>query len=98
MAMKEDLSTLASDSLRSMHLQFTTQPETPSELANFLSPMLPNFPNLRILSLDEKFAQFPLEALAPLLRTGIDVTKWVPEFLHPARWEFPSESVNIFSF
>ena len=96
--MKEDLSTLASDSLRSLHLQFTTQPETSLELANFLSPMLPNFPHLRILSLDEKFAQFPLEALAPLLRTGINVTKWVPEFLHPAKWEFPSESVNIFSF
>lgn len=97
-AMKDDLSTLASDSLRSLHLQFTAQPETPSELATFLSPMVPNFPHLRTLSLDEKFAQFPLEALSPLLRTGINVTKWVPEFLQPAKWEFPSESVNIFSF
>ncbi|KAG0721426.1 hypothetical protein GWK47_046499 [Chionoecetes opilio] len=98
MAMKDNLSSLSSDSLRLLYLQFASQPETPSDLINFLRPLVPNFPRLLTLSLDEKYAEFPLEALAPMLNTGIDVTKWVPEFLHPSKWEFPSESMNIFNF
>ena len=96
--MKNQLSGLSSDSLRSLHLQFTTQPDTSSDLFSFLQPLLPNFPKLHTLSLDEKYVQFPLEALAPLLRTRIDVTKWVPEFLSPLKWDFPSEYTNIFNF
>ncbi|KAK7071753.1 hypothetical protein SK128_000345 [Halocaridina rubra] len=91
----DDFSNLSSLSVRILHLQFCSE-LTLGGLQVTLRQLLPNFPNLKTLSLDEKEGTIPFESLASVCRTGINITQRRPEFFHIPKWDSSCGFQNSF--
>ncbi|XP_045617543.2 uncharacterized protein [Procambarus clarkii] len=95
--MEDEFVLLSSDSVKTLHLQFCSDLGSLSALQIFLQHLLPNFPNLRTLSLDERDGTLDFESLAPVCRAEISVTRWKPEFFQLPKWDSSCGSQNTFS-
>ncbi|KAG7175055.1 hypothetical protein Hamer_G015273 [Homarus americanus] len=95
--MEDDFALLSSDAVQTLHLQFCCDLGSLSALHFFLQRLLPNFPNLRTLSLDERDGTLDSESLAPVCRGAINVTRWKPEFFQLPKWDSTCGSHNTFS-
>lgn len=92
----EQFARVSSESVQTLHLQFCFDLGSLSALDFFLKHLLPNFPNLRTLSLDERDGNFDFESMAPVCKTGVNVTRWTPEFFQLPKWDSSTNSHNTF--
>ena len=85
---------LSSRTVRALHLEYYSTVNLGS-LQMFLQRILPNFPNLRNLSLDVKEGAIQFESLSSLCRTEISITQRRPEFFQLPKWEGCCGSHNL---
>lgn len=97
MDMEDEFALLSSDAVTTLHLQFCSSLGSVSALHFFLQHLLPNFPNLRMLSLEERDGSFDSESLASLCRRSINVTRWKPEFFQLPKWDSSCGPQNTFA-
>ncbi|XP_064122333.1 uncharacterized protein LOC135226578 isoform X1 [Macrobrachium nipponense] len=94
--MVEEFRCLSSSTVRTLHLQFCSEVSL-GRLHILLQRTLPNFPNLRTLSLDVKEGVMQFEGLACVCHTGINVTQRKPEFFQLPKWDSSRGSQNNFA-
>lgn len=95
--MEKDFCLLTSRSVKTLHLQLCSHLGNLSNLKFFLQHLLPNFPNLRALSLDHRDGTLDFELLAPVCQAEINVTRCKPEFFQLPKRDCSCGSRNTFS-
>ncbi|XP_037800008.1 uncharacterized protein LOC119594958 [Penaeus monodon] len=94
---EEEFAVLTSASVRNLHLQFCFELGSLSSVQFFLHSLLPNFHNLKVLSIEIKDGIFQHESFTSVCKTGVRVTRKKPQFFQIPRWDTSNISQNTFA-